>query len=142
MHEKSKKKWNFYENKTDSPLLLQMESHGMDLDMLGSAVASSGMTVSEIFVGERNFYSSIFHRHPHSIVLVHLQKKLSYWITKPLCNRPAHLDDMNHLTIHMIIYAKYIILYSPLCKRLDYSNDPDHICKQLWYLTVLFAIYK
>ena len=60
--------------KTDNPLLPQMESHGMDLDMLGSAVASSGMTVSERFVGERNFYNSIFHRHPHSIVLVHLQK--------------------------------------------------------------------
>ena len=27
----------------------QMESHGMDLDMLGSAVASSGMTVSQHF---------------------------------------------------------------------------------------------
>ena len=42
--------------KTDNPLLLQMESHGMDLDMLGSAVASSGMTVSEIFVSERKFF--------------------------------------------------------------------------------------
>ena len=59
-----------------------MESHGMDLDMLGSAVASSGMTVSEIFDGERKFF--IVHRHPHSIVLVHLQKKLSYRITQPL----------------------------------------------------------
>ena len=39
-----------------TPLLPQMESHGMDLDMLGSAVASSGMTVIEIFVSERKFF--------------------------------------------------------------------------------------
>ena len=45
----------FTPKKTDNPLLPQMESHGMDLDMLGSAVASSGMTVSERFVGERKF---------------------------------------------------------------------------------------
>ena len=92
-----------------------MESHGMDLDMLGSAVASSGMTVSEIFVSERKFF--IVHRHPHSIVLVHLQKKLSYRITQPLYWIVLFARGW---TIQMIqiIHQTIVVLNRPLCNIL------------------------
>ena len=125
-----------------------MESHGMDLDMLGSAVASSGMTVSERFVSERKFFIV-----QYSIgTLIRLfwficKKKLSHWITQPLCNRPANLDIiwpstwsyMQNMLYWIVLFARgwtiqmIQIIYANNCgtqpsslqyiNRLDFSYD-------------------